>query len=1554
MFTSFLRLNPAFTHFCRLVLTLVVLALFGPSSAALAQTGKLLADNTKKGYTKSNQSKTFFHDGKWWAMAYAKKEKKWYLWQYDNKNDAWTINASAGSVSSSTRPDLVLDAAANKLFIAFSTEDTPEFYRLSYAGGTWSIDAGFPKPLSAFLDTDSKNPLSLVRGANGELWLFRIFTSALEGLRSTDNGNTWSAKFAIKSALNQKKGTTDTKVFSMGGQNYIGLAYGEEFKAGKSKFGFLYHRDGDATTTWTDESAALTLASGISAVGNINLAVDASNNLYLLTQNGNASGANAGNTLYKRSASTGLWQAFNVNASGTWASLAIAVQGASKLFLMGINTLTNKAEYKNVVITKENLATTVPAAPLFDNGANVFLDLSTPPHAVDGITQLMVCAENNTTEKIWYSLVAVGSATICNPPAAEGPAAIVGTKGGSSELYKPNQSKVFFHDGTWWVAAPDASLSEWFLWKKQGAVWNKMISLGTPGSIRLDCYMDSGTNKLYILAAHGSSTGTKFLRLTYNPDDGTWTTDVGFPVTLNGFTYQGENPSVLTRAKNGDFWVLGPRTGVLYARRSTDGGQTWTGDITVKTLATNLALCDAVTFTSNGQNYIGVGYGEDTDIAGHFGFLMHKDGDPDNVWTDETNQIVLPANTQCDDHIAMTVAVNNEILMAIKTHPNTANATGVGLYKRAANGGWSSCFTVFTGSEETRPGLAIDETNNELYIFTLLLSSPRYGRYKKCVIGNEASLAAAEVKTYFQNASDDFYNVSLPQHRVNSCTGLLVAAENNTAVQTWYQVFPISEGEVLPAGPVVVGNVTVTPAIAGQGAAYSIPITLGATNSLNGASSTITVVWPMDTIIPAVMSNTMVTVNGVNTTSVTTTPASRQAVVTIPSNINGGTTLTLAFAAGAGIVNSTTAANYTLTVQTSAQPLDAVSPAYAIAPAGITPVTVGNIVVTPDLANTTASYAIPITLGPAGLTGGGTITITWPNDTMMPAAIANNAVTVNGANATAVTTNSATQQAIVTIPASLAGNALVTLLFKDTAGLKNPTTPGSYTLQAQTSAQAVNAASPSYTINAGAPSQPPGGNISGVLATRTKSPYDKSSQSKVFYLANKWWTIAQDSADSKWYIFGQNGNVWTRGLKIDSRGGSRADVTVDAATNRAYVINSQGTTSIFMRLLYAGGNWSIETQVSLAGFDHGDGANVVTIARAKNGNLWVFRINNSVLEAQVSADNGNTWSATMPLKTGLVGKNGQTDAVAFSAGGNYIGVFYGMTASSGGTQFGFLKHLDSDPNTIWTDETAQLIFFGTESSDNWVSANASSDGTVYVITRNKTGAAGNPTNTLYKRSGNTWNKFKINSSTTWTSPALAIDGSGNRLFVMGIRTVAPNIGEYKWCALGNEGSLESAAPTVLLQNNTDNFGHLSAPLATTTSATGLLVVGSNVTTDDLWYSKFNLGAPKSVAHEAELEQQRNLETAINSFSEAQLYPNPFNPATTIRFAVQEPVTVKLHIFNIKGELVRTLADGEFNRGLYEKRWNGRDNTGRPAASGIYFYRLQIGRKMFTGRMQMLK
>jgi hypothetical protein len=67
---------------------------------------------------------------------------------------------------------------------------------------------------------------------------------------------------------------------------------------------------------------------------------------------------------------------------------------------------------------------------------------------------------------------------------------------------------------------------------------------------------------------------------------------------------------------------------------------------------------------------------------------------------------------------------------------------------------------------------------------------------------------------------------------------------------------------------------------------------------------------------------------------------------------------------------------------------------------------------------------------------------------------------------------------------------------------------------------------------------------------------------------------------------------------------------------------------------------------------------------------------------------------------------------------------------------------------------------------------------------------------------------------------------------------------------------------------------------------------------------------------------------------AQNYPNPFNPATTIEFAVAEEGHVTLEIFDLLGRRVATLADGEFEPGIYACKWDGADSP-----SGIYFYRL---------------
>jgi hypothetical protein len=87
----------------------------------------------------------------------------------------------------------------------------------------------------------------------------------------------------------------------------------------------------------------------------------------------------------------------------------------------------------------------------------------------------------------------------------------------------------------------------------------------------------------------------------------------------------------------------------------------------------------------------------------------------------------------------------------------------------------------------------------------------------------------------------------------------------------------------------------------------------------------------------------------------------------------------------------------------------------------------------------------------------------------------------------------------------------------------------------------------------------------------------------------------------------------------------------------------------------------------------------------------------------------------------------------------------------------------------------------------------------------------------------------------------------------------------------------------------------------------------------------------------------------------QNFPNPFNPATTVRFDVSARSAVRLKIFDVNGRLIRTLIDGaEYGNGRWDKEWDGRNDGGKTVQSGIYICVFEAGGQRMSSKLVLLR
>ncbi len=103
-----------------------------------------------------------------------------------------------------------------------------------------------------------------------------------------------------------------------------------------------------------------------------------------------------------------------------------------------------------------------------------------------------------------------------------------------------------------------------------------------------------------------------------------------------------------------------------------------------------------------------------------------------------------------------------------------------------------------------------------------------------------------------------------------------------------------------------------------------------------------------------------------------------------------------------------------------------------------------------------------------------------------------------------------------------------------------------------------------------------------------------------------------------------------------------------------------------------------------------------------------------------------------------------------------------------------------------------------------------------------------------------------------------------------------------------------------------------------------------------------------------INNMENEPPVVSEYALSQNYPNPFNPSTVIKYQLPISSNAQLNIYNIKGQLVKTLINETQNSGYYNITWNGKDNDNREVASGLYVYRITAGDYVETRKMLLLK
>ena len=307
----------------------------------------------------------------------------------------------------------------------------------------------------------------------------------------------------------------------------------------------------------------------------------------------------------------------------------------------------------------------------------------------------------------------------------------------------------------------------------------------------------------------------------------------------------------------------------------------------------------------------------------------------------------------------------------------------------------------------------------------------------------------------------------------------------------------------------------------------------------------------------------------------------------------------------------------------------------------------------------------------------------------------------------------------------------------------------------------------------------------------------------------------------------------------------------------------------------------------------------------------------------------------------------------------------GFPFALGGTSWNgpITANIDADdaPEILVATLTGKLIAVNNDGTQNFEKTGLGQvKGSVVVGDLDGNGSAeivfANANGDLYvtDTGGNDLANFPMNLGTsTEATPILAnMDNSGSVDIVIGDNNgYLHSIGLNGIETANFPIPLGSAINTSAAFGDADGDGDLEIVVPNQSSY--VLIDYKNATSNRIWECFKKNTARTGIASQPTTTVPNN-EVPVFSTQLGKNYPNPFNPSTTISFSLEKAGNARLDIYNVKGQLIKTLLNKSVAQGYHTISWNGTDNEGQNVSSGLYLYKLTTDNFSSMKKMIMVK